>query len=233
MGREPGRNIGREAAGFAVVAGVFGLSFGMAAHVEGLPWYQSTVFSVLTFAGASQFATVGILATGGSALAIVVTSALLNARFLPLSIAVANRIRFRGWRRAPATLVMTDPSALFALQAPDPQTARRWYWIGGLATWGAWSTGTAAGALIAETMAFDPKTLGLDVALPALLLGLSASALRQRVPLAFLGFGSVAAIGAMPLVAAGVEYLIVGLGAGLAAIIGLGDPREDDRPEPA
>lgn len=219
-----GTSITRDVVGFTVVSTVFGLSFGMAAHLAGLPWIQTTVFSATAFAGASQFATVGIVATGGSAAAILVTSALLNARFMPLSIAVANRIRTSGWWRVPAIVVMTDPSALFALKAPTTELARRWYWAGGVTTWLGWTLGSMTGAIAADRLRFDPATLGLDVALPALLFGLSASALKQVLPTAFLVGGGVVAILALPYTAAGAEYLVVGVVAAVAALVAVRRP---------
>ena len=224
--------IARDVASFTLVSGVFGLSFGMAAYLAGLPWYQSTAFSALAFAGASQFATIGIVATGGSAAAILVTSALLNARFMPLSIAVANRIRTTGWWRLPASIVMTDPSAMFALRAPTPQIARRWYWLGGATTWGGWTLGTAAGGIAADRLTFDPGTLGLDVALPALLLGLSASSLRQIGPASYLILGGVGALLLKPIATAGTEFLVVGAVAFAAAFAGVGLRTQPDRVDP-
>jgi len=64
----PRRTLGG-AAGIGVAVGVYGVSFGVLAVAAGLSPAQAWVMSLLVFTGASQFAFVGVLAAGGSALA--------------------------------------------------------------------------------------------------------------------------------------------------------------------
>ena len=58
----------RDGIGLGTAVGLYGVAFGATATVAGLSVWQASPLSLLMFTGASQFALVGVLATGGSAL---------------------------------------------------------------------------------------------------------------------------------------------------------------------
>ena len=64
--------------GFAT--GLYGLSFGALAVAAGLSVWQAVALSALLFSGGSQFALIGVLASGGSGVAAVAASSLLGLR---------------------------------------------------------------------------------------------------------------------------------------------------------
>ncbi|MAF73966.1 MAG: branched-chain amino acid ABC transporter permease, partial [Micrococcales bacterium] len=74
------RPITVNAVGIGVATGAYGLSFGAISVASGLDVWQTQFLSLGMFTGASQFALVGILGTGGGALVAVVTALLLGAR---------------------------------------------------------------------------------------------------------------------------------------------------------
>jgi len=202
--------------GLGLVAGIFGLTFGVAAADVGVSWPRATAFSFLVFGGSSQFATIAILGAGGAGTAAIATSAVLGARFAPMSIASANRLGARGWRRLAATLVLTDPSALSILTERDEARARRAYWLAGTVSLAMWAVGTAVGSLVAEELTFDLGQLGLDIALPALLLAMLGGALRDAASAAHLGLGGLLTIAAAGVVPRGSEVLLGGFVAAVA-----------------
>ena len=59
------RAIRRDALGIAVAAGVYGVSFGVLSVVSGLTPLQTCVLSLAMFTGASQFAFIGVIGSGG------------------------------------------------------------------------------------------------------------------------------------------------------------------------
>ena len=73
---------------FALVAALVGVSFGVLARPVMGP-VAPIVMSVVLFAGAAQFGALAVLATGGGALPAIAAGILLNARFLPMGIALA------------------------------------------------------------------------------------------------------------------------------------------------
>src|SRR6476659_9341505 len=70
----------RAAIGIGLYAGAFGASFGAVSVGSGLSVGQTMVLSLVMFSGASQFAFVGVAATGGSVLAAVPSALLLGVR---------------------------------------------------------------------------------------------------------------------------------------------------------
>src|SRR5215212_12201718 len=69
---------------------LFGVSFGLLAGEAGMSAAAALVMSATTFAGSAQFAAGSILETGGGAVAAAVAALLLNARYAPMSVAVAS-----------------------------------------------------------------------------------------------------------------------------------------------
>ena len=67
-----------------VATGAYGISFGAVSVAAGLDVWQTCALSLLVFTGASQFAFVGVLASGGTATAAVGTALLLGRPQRPL-----------------------------------------------------------------------------------------------------------------------------------------------------
>jgi len=58
----------RDSLSVALTVGAYGVAFGAASVAAGFSVLQSCLFSLLTFTGASQFAAVGVVASGGAAI---------------------------------------------------------------------------------------------------------------------------------------------------------------------
>jgi predicted branched-subunit amino acid permease len=82
---------------FALATFVLGISFGVLARSLGWGVVAPIVFSVITFSGSAQFAVDAVLGAGGGA---IVAAVLLNARFLPMGVAVAPFLKGGPLRRA-------------------------------------------------------------------------------------------------------------------------------------
>ena len=160
----------------ASATGVMGLSFGVLAY--SLDWgvVAPIVFSVITFSGTAQFAVASVLGSGGGMVPAIVAAVLLNARFLPMGVAVGPVLKGGSLRRALEGQAIVDASwALanrgggrfdreFMIGATIPQVI---LWIGGTVV------GVMAGGLVG-----DVKQLGLDVIFPAFYLTLLVEELR-------------------------------------------------------
>ena len=96
------------ALGFAV--GLYGTTFGAAAVTAGLSAPQACVLSALMFTGASQFALVGVLGAGGSAVSAVAGALLLGVRNTLYAVRVSSLLPERGLRRAVAAHLTIDES---------------------------------------------------------------------------------------------------------------------------
>lgn len=81
-------------AGLPVAVGYLpmAMAFGVLAMQTGLSFLQAAAMSLFVYAGASQFASLGLLAGGVSALAIVLATLVLNFRHFLMSVALSRRI---------------------------------------------------------------------------------------------------------------------------------------------
>ena len=79
--------------------GLYGTAFGAASIAAGFSILQTCLLSLLTFSGASQFAVVGVLGAGGSAISGITTASLLGIRNALYGLRMAPIMKLSGWRR--------------------------------------------------------------------------------------------------------------------------------------
>ena len=163
----------RDALSVALTVGAYGVAFGAAGVAAGFSVLQTSLFSLVTFTGASQFAAVGVVASGGAGLSAVVAASLLSTRNALYSLQMAPQLHVSGWRRLVAAQVTIDESTNVALaQAPHgPDAVRHGFWLTGVGVFIFWNLFTLVGALGAKSLG-NPAAWGLDAAVPAAFLGL-------------------------------------------------------------
>ena len=171
------RDAARAAVAVAATVWFFGASFGLVARVAGMGVLAPLVMSATTFAGSAQFAVASILGGSGAALAAIAAAVLLNARYAPISISVAQLFHGPRLRRLAESQLIVDES--WALAGRSGRFDRRVLLGAGLMLYVAWVSGTAVGVLAGNALG-DPKNLGLDGAFPALFLALLVPQLRTR-----------------------------------------------------
>jgi 4-azaleucine resistance transporter AzlC len=192
-----------------------GLSFGVLAE----PVMGKTapiVMSAIVFAGSAQFAATAVLADGGSAAAAIVAGTLLNARFLPMGIAIARSVYGGKLWRALAGQAIIDASWALANRGGGRFDVD--YMVGAtLVNYPAWVAGTAIGVFGGEAIG-DPSDFGLDAIFPAFFLGLLANELRDSVSVGAALIGAGVALALTPFTPAGVPVLAACAGALLALV---------------
>jgi predicted branched-subunit amino acid permease len=153
--------------------GAYGIAFGAASVAAGFSVWQSCLLSLLTFTGASQFAVVGVLGAGGSALSGIATATLLGVRNTLYGLRMAPVLNVKGLRRIFAAQITIDESTGVALSQEKIglREMRQGFWLTGFGVFVFWNIFTLAGALGAQAMG-DPAAWGLDAAVPAAFLGL-------------------------------------------------------------
>jgi 4-azaleucine resistance transporter AzlC len=191
-----------------------GMSFGVLAEpVMGAT--AAIAMSILVFAGAAQFASVSILAAGGGLASAVSAGLLVNARFLPMGLAVAPSLRGGPLRRAVEAQGMVDAS--WALANRGDGTFDRDIMLGATIAQGlGWWVGTAIGAFGGALLG-DPATLGLDAIFPAFYLALLAEEMRDYGALASALLGAAIALVLVPFTPPGIPVVA----ASAAALLGL------------
>jgi len=195
--------------------------YGLAAREAGFSVIEVAAMSVLVFAGAAQFAAVGYVASGLPWPGVILLTALLNARHLLYSAALAPWLRpVRFSRRALMAHVLTDEQ--FALTLSHFRrintTDERGYWmaamVGDFVPWvGASIVGAVIGAQIP-----DPAIFGMDVIFPAAMIGLAVGLItgRRELVAAMVGAGVAVLVAllsspAIGIVAGGVIGPLIGL----------------------
>jgi 4-azaleucine resistance transporter AzlC len=199
--------------------GVFGVSFGVLAAASGLSIAKTCAMSLLVFTGASQFAAVGVVGSGGSPLAAVGSALLLAARNSAYGLAMAPVFRGGLGRRLLGSQLVIDESTAMALAQTDRRDQERAFWATGLAIFVCWNVGTLLGA-VGGSVIGDPAALGLDAAFPAGYLVLLAPHVQRLTGKVVALLGATIALVLIPLTPAGVPILA----AGLAALVGLRSP---------
>jgi predicted branched-subunit amino acid permease len=200
------------------------VSFGALAVAAGLSRGQACALSLLMFTGGSQFAFVGIIATGGAGLAAIATAALLGVRNALYSLQLVPLLRAgpatpaEVTRRAVAAHLTIDESTAVALAQTDPQEQRLGFWVTGLAVFVLWNVSTAVGAGLGDVLG-DPRRYGLDGAAAAAFLALLWPRIRARPARVVAAIAAAVAIVLTPLTPAGVPVLAAAaVAAGVALV---------------
>lgn len=199
--------------------GAYGIAFGAASVAAGFTVLQSCLISLLTFSGASQFALVGVMGSGGTALSATATASLLGTRNLLYGLQMAPVLRTRRIKKIIAAQLTIDESTgvAISLEKNGRESMRQGFWYTGIGVYVFWNLFTLLGALGAQAMG-DPAAFGLDAAVPAAFLGLVWPRLTGKTE-RLLAISAVAlALIATPYVPAGVPIIST---AALAVLFGL------------
>ena len=203
--------------GFPIVLGYIplGFAFGVLALQNGIPGFVAVLMSVVIFAGSGQFIAAGMWGAGASVLAIIATNFVVNLRYLLMCAALAPWLgRFTLLQQALFSSEIVDEN--FAVHANAMRAGEQAHLPVLMATnmtaHGGWIFGTLLGVISGELLS-DPRSLGLDYALPAMFLALLIPQCRERLHVLIAVLSGVTSVG-LVLVGAGRWNVI------LATIIG-------------
>jgi predicted branched-subunit amino acid permease len=215
----------RDGIGLGVAVGLYGAAFGAAADAAGLNLWQAVTLSALMFTGASQFALVGVLGAGGSALAAAGSALLLGTRNTVYGVRLVPLLRPRGvLRRLGTAQWVIDETTAMSLAAPDRALGRLAFLATGASIYLMWNLMTVVGWLGAAALT-GAALAALDAVVPAAFLALLWPRLRKNFPEAAvqrrvaLG-GAVVALALTPFVPPGVQVI-----AAVVAVALAGRPR--------
>jgi predicted branched-subunit amino acid permease len=209
----------RDSLSVSVTVGAYGVAFGAAAVANGFSVLQSCLLSLLTFSGASQFAVIGVIGAGGSAISGIATASLLGTRNGLYGVLMAPILKVRGFKRLVAAHITIDESTGVSLsqESRGEQAMREGFWLTGFGVFIFWNIFTLAGALGAKAMG-DPSAWGLDAAVPAAFLGLVWPRLKSSTDKTLAIVAAGFAIATTPFLPAGLPIIGTAL---LAVIAGL------------
>ena len=204
----------KAAIGIGLYAMAFGASFGAIAVGSGLTLAQTMALSLVMFTGASQFAFVGVAASGGSPFAAVPAGLLLGVRNAFYGVPISEILHPRGFARLWTAHFVIDETTAMAVSQATPRARRFAFWATGLILFSLWQLGSLGGALIGN--AVNPEEIGLDAAAPAVFLALLWPSLRRREARWVALAGAVIALALVPIAPPGIPVVA----AAVAALVG-------------
>ena len=205
----------RAALAVAATVWFFGASYGLTARSAGMGAVAPLVMSATTFAGSAQFAVTSILGASGGTAAAIAAAVLLNARYAPISISVAQLFHGPRLRRLIESQLIVDESWALSSRG-DGRFDRRILLGAGLLLYVSWVGGTAVGVLAGDALR-DPRDIGLDGAFPALFLALLVPQLRSPRARAAAVLGGAIALVLIPVTPPGTPIVA----ASAACLLGL------------
>ncbi len=216
------------AVGLAVAA--YGVSFGALSVTSGLDVWQTCFLSLVMFSGGSQFAVIGILASGGAAAgpAAIASGALLGTRNALYALRVAPFIGGPWPKKILAAHWTIDETTAVATAQKTLVGQRAGFWWTGVIIYVGWNLTTLIGALIGDLLG-DVSQYGLDAAAAAAFLGLLWPRLKQLQPVAVAIGAAAVAAALIPFVPAGIPVLAAAV---VAVVVGLTNwlgPRREAR----
>jgi predicted branched-subunit amino acid permease len=165
--------------GVGFATGLYGISFGALSVAAGLDFWQTMALSLLMFSGGSQFAFIGVIATGAGVLPAILSAWLLGVRNGFYAIRLAPVLSLSGLLKPlGAQLTIDESNAVSLSQEPDLAKQRQGFWLTGIAVFVFWNLATAAGALLGSLIG-NPADFGLDAAAGAAFLGLIWPRLKE------------------------------------------------------
>ena len=218
MSVNPNRNqVDRTALSVAFTVGLYGAAFGAAGVTADFSILQTCLLSILLFSGASQFAVVGIMGAGGSAVSAIATATLLGFRNALYGLQMAPILKVKGLKRILAAQITIDESTAVATLQENDADRRRGFYVTGIGVFVFWNLFTFLGALGASAIG-DPAVWGLDAAVPAAFCGLIWPRLKNKTHFIVSAVAIAWALLLTPITAAGIPIITTVL---LAVIFGL------------
>lgn len=214
---EEHRSVVRDSLGVGLATGLYGASFGAVSVASGLDVAQTCALSLLMFTGASQFALVGVLGSGGSALTGALTAALLGTRNTLYGLRLAPLLGWRSGQRLAAAHLVIDESTAMSITRPTRALARTGFLTTGMSVFVLWNLFTLLGAVGGSVLG-DPGTYGLDAAVGGAFLALLWPRLQDREGRRLAVAAAVVALLAVPGLPSGLPVLVAG---GVALLTGV------------
>ncbi len=159
---------------------VIGVGFGLLIQQAGYSWWFALLMSLLVFAGAAQYLSVGFLTQGAGLAEVAGLTFLLNARHMVYGLSLLEKYKSAGVFKPYLVFALTDET--YALNAglviPKNLEPRKVYFLISLLDQSYWCLGTVIGALAGSMIPFPLE--GIDFALTALFTVLVAEQWQQH-----------------------------------------------------
>lgn len=193
----------------------FGLIVGLTAAETGLSNWLGVAMSAIIFAGASQLATLQLLAAESAAAVIIMTALVINVRMVMYSAALQPHVaRLPRRIRLGMAYLLTDQAFALSVTSYSQRPNRpnsQWFYFGvAMPMWVVWMISTVVGVLVGAQV---PESWGLGFAPALVFLALIVPSVTDKATTA-----AAIAAGAVALAGHPLPY---NLGLPLAALVGI------------
>ena len=189
----------RDVGPVTLAIGPFAMLVGVTMTELEVPLVAGHLSSLLIFSGSVQLAALTLLHAGAGLTAILVTAAVLAARLLVYSAALAPRFSGqRAWFRWLGPHLLVDQTFALATartELTDPDRFRRYWLTAGFSLGAVWMSLVGLGTVIGPVIGSGSA---LEVTAPALFVGMLVPRLRDRRTVAVAGMAAVAALALTP-----------------------------------
>ncbi|MBB5354193.1 4-azaleucine resistance transporter AzlC [Anoxybacillus mongoliensis] len=173
------------AIGYAPVA----LTFGLLAKSTGLSIIETTLMSIIVFAGAAQYISLNLISLGTGAFEIIFTTFILNIRHFLMSASLNEKVEHDAlWKKALYAFGITDET--FSVAAMKEGTVSASYMFGLIfISYSSWVVNSAIGHVVGAYLPENVQ-LSLSVALYAMFVGLLVPAIKTEQKALWLAISS-------------------------------------------
>lgn len=177
--------------GIPIVIGYFpvAMAFGLMAKASDVSLLDTFLFSVLVFAGASQFAAINLIKMGAATGEIILATLLMNLRHLMMSASLAARIEQKGSRVLPLIAFgVTDETFSVAATREENPTVPYLLALNTI-SYSAWIAGSVIGFLVGAALPASIQ-VSMGVGLYAMFVAILMPEARKSVRIAALAASS-------------------------------------------
>lgn len=206
LGQNNGVSVKRDAMGLSFAVGLYGSAFGAAAVANHFTVAQACFLSLVLFSGASQFAVIGVVGAGGTAVNAIGAGGLLGLRNALYSLRMKPILELKGLKRLVGAQLTIDESTGISLAQENQADCVKGFWYTGIGVYFWWNLFTLIGALGAQSIG-EPAQWGLDSAVPAAFLGLVWPRLKDKKSWSLALTAVVISIALTPILPAGLPII--------------------------
>ncbi len=202
-----------------------GIPFGLMLVDAGYPWWMSPLMSIVMYAGAGQYAAVGLFAAGADISTVILTMLAINIRHIVYGLSLIEKFKGIGAWKQYIAFALTDETYVLLTNCPIPPHAPPGPFYGTIAVLNHcyWIFGGLIGAVAGMLIPFSFE--GVDFALTSLFIVLLIDQLRStKNPLPPI-IGGACALIALFIIGAG-NMLIAGIAFGIAVLVLMRKPIE-------
>lgn len=199
----------------------FGIAYAVTARSAGLSIGETCLMSLTVFACTAQFAAAGLFASGVGGISIVITTLLLNARYLLYGLSLSHQLPMTRKQGLLGAQMLTDETFGVATTKgiKEPGGLQFAFLLGAeLSLYITWNFSTLVGAFAGAVI--RPEQLGLAVIFPLAFMGLLIPMLVDKTKIIVAIASGLCAWALTGLVSGSIVILIIGiLGALLGAML--------------